>query len=38
MGDESAAWSEIELPNQNIPEQCEEPKGSKSQGMSSTHP
>lgn len=32
MGDESAASSEIEVPNENIPEPLERPSGGRSRG------
>lgn len=38
MGDESAVFAEIEVPNENIPEPLERPNGDKSWGLGSTHP
>lgn len=38
MGYESAILSEIEVPNGNISEQFEKPKGGKSQGMGGIYP
>lgn len=38
MGNESAVFAEIEVPNENIPEPLERPRGGKLWGMGSTYP
>lgn len=38
MGDESAALSGIEVPNENIPEPLGRPSGGRSQGPGGIHP